>query len=82
MRLIQDILSQHQKKKQEKNDACNDLIARIDAALLDFEKIFSVKTVFIDSVEKELWEKRNSKVLEDSEIHKIQKLKKPVDIVS
>ena len=34
MGFIQTIIDQHQKKVQERNDACNDLISRIDDACL------------------------------------------------
>ena len=41
MGFIQTIIDQHQKKVQERNDACNDLISRIDDALRDAKSIFS-----------------------------------------
>lgn len=43
MGFIQTIIEQHQKKIQERNDACNDLISRIDDALHDAKSIFSAR---------------------------------------
>lgn len=48
MGFIQTIIDQHQKKVQERNDACNDLISRIDDALCDAKSIFSAPQVFVD----------------------------------
>ena len=76
MGFIQNIVDQHQKKVQERNNACNDLISRIDDALHDAKSIFSAPQVFIDPHAETEWESRNSGILADSEEHKILQLKK------
>ena len=76
MGFIQNIVDQHQKKVQERNNACNDLISRIDDALHDANSIFSVPQVFIDPHTETEWRSRNSGILADSEEHKILQLKK------
>ena len=76
MGFIQTIINQHQKKVQERNDACSDLISRIDDALRDAESIFSAPQVFIDPHTETEWRSRNSGILADSEAHKILRLKK------
>ena len=76
MRFIQTIIDQHQKKVQERNDACNDLISRIDDALRDAKSIFSAPQVFVDPHTETEWRSRNSGILSDSEAHKILRLKK------
>ena len=76
MRFIQTIIDQHQKKVQERNDACKDLISRIDDALRDAKSIFSAPQVFVDPHTETEWRSRNSGILSDSEAHKILRLKK------
>ena len=76
MGFIQTIIDQHQKKVQERNDACNDLISRIDDALRDAKSIFSAPQVFVDPHTETEWRSRNSGILADSETHKILRLKK------
>ena len=76
MGFIQNIVDQHQKKVQERNNACNALISRIDDALHDAKSIFSAPQVFIDPHAETEWESRNSGILADSEAHKILRLKK------
>lgn len=76
MGFIQTIIDQHQKKVQERNDACNDLISRIDDALRDAKSIFSAPQVFVDPHTETEWRSRNSGILADSEAHKILRLKK------
>lgn len=76
MGFIQTIIDQHQKKVQERNDACNDLISRIDDALRDAKSIFSAPQAFIDPRTEPEWRSRNSGILADSEAHKILRLKK------
>lgn len=76
MGFIQNIVDQHQKKVQERNNACNDLISRIDDALHDAKSIFSAPQVFIDPHTETEWRIRNSGILADSEEHKILQLKK------
>lgn len=76
MGFIQTIIDQHQKKVQERNDACNDLISRIDDALRDAKSIFSAPQVFVDPHTEAEWRSRNSGILADSEAHKILRLKK------
>ena len=76
MGFIQTIIDQHQKKVQERNDACNDLISRIDDALCDAKSIFSAPQVFVDPNTETEWRSRNSGILADSEAHKILRLKK------
>ena len=76
MGFIQAIIDQHQKRVQERNDACNDLIFRIDGALRDAKSLFSAPQAFVDPHIENEWKTRNSKVLTDSETQKIQRLKK------
>ena len=76
MGFIQTIIEQHKKKVQERNNACNDLISRIDDALRDAKSIFSVSQAFVDPHTETEWKSRNSGILTDSETHKIQRLKK------
>lgn len=76
MGFIQNIIDQHQKKIQERSDACNDLISRIEDALYDAKSIFSESQTFIDPCSETEWKNRNSRILADSEAHKIQRLKK------
>lgn len=40
MRLFRTIIENHRKKIQERNNACNDLVSRIDNALSDAKSIF------------------------------------------
>ena len=76
MGFIQSIIEQHQKKVQDRNDACNELISRIDSALSEAKSIFSVSQEFIDPHSETVWKNRNSGVLTDAETYKIQRLKK------
>ena len=76
MGFTQNILEQHQKKVQERNNACAELISRIDDALRDAKSMFSAPQAFIDPNAETAWRNRNSTVLADSETHKIQRLKK------
>ena len=76
MGFIQTIIDQHQKKIQERNDACNDLIFRIDEALYDAKSLFSSSQVFVDPQYETEWRNRHSVILADSEAHKILRLKK------
>ena len=80
MGFIQNIIDQHQKKVQTRNDACNDLISRIDDALHDAKSIFSAPQVFIDPHTETEWRIRNSGILADSEEHKILQLKRLLNI--
>lgn len=45
MGFVKTIIDRHEKKIQERNDTCNDLISRIDAALRDAESIFSIPQI-------------------------------------
>lgn len=76
MGFIQSVLERHQKKVQERNNACAELISRIDDALRDAKSMFSAPQAFIDPDAETAWRNRNSAVLADSETHKIQRLKK------
>jgi len=76
MGFIQRMIERHQKKVQERNNACNALISRIDDALLDAKGIFSAPQVFIEPQDATAWKNRNIQILEDSETNKIQRLKK------
>lgn len=76
MGFIQTIIDQHQKRVQERNDACNDLISHIDDALRDAKSLFSAPQAFVDPRVENEWKNRNNKVLTDSETQKIQRLKK------
>lgn len=76
MGFIQSILEQHQKKVQERNNACAELISRIDNALRDAKSMFSAPQAFIDPNAEAAWRNRNSTVLADSETQKIQRVKK------
>lgn len=76
MGFIQSILEQHQKKVQERNNACAELISRIDNALRDAKSMFSAPQTFIDPNAEAAWRNRNSTVLADSETQKIQRVKK------
>lgn len=76
MKFIQKMIDQHQKKVQERNDACNELIARIDDAVRDAKAILSAEEVFVDPYTENEWKSKNGGLLADSETHKIRKLKK------
>lgn len=76
MGFIQTIIDQHQKKVQERNDACNELISRIEIALRDAESIFSNSQLFVDPRAENEWKDRNNEILADSESHKTLRLKK------
>ena len=83
MGFIQTIIDQHQKRVQERNDACNDLISHIDDALRDAKSLFSSPQAFVDPRVENEWKNRNNKVLTDSETQKIQRLKKNLaDLIS
>lgn len=76
MRFIKNIIDQHQKKIQTRNDACNNLIFRIDDALRDAKSIFSDSQSFVDPQAEIKWRNRNGNILADSKMHKIKWLKK------
>lgn len=76
MGFIKNIIEHHQQKTQEQNDACNELISRIDAALLEVKSTFSKPQEFIDPRYETEWRNRNSQILSDLETQKIQYLKK------
>lgn len=76
MGFIINVINQHQKRIQNLNDACNNLISRIDVALNEAKSIFSVSQTFIDPQAEEEWKNRNSEVLLDSELQKTQRLKR------
>ena len=76
MGFIQTIIKSHQKKIQERNDACIELISRIDGALSDAKSMFSAPQTFIDPHAEIAWRNRSNSVLADSELIKIQRLKK------
>lgn len=78
MGFIQTIIDKHQKKVQERNDMCNDLISRIENALHDAKLIFSDSQAFVEPHIETEWKNRNSGILADSKTHKIQRLKKAV----
>ena len=75
MGFIQTIIDQHQKKVQERNDACNDLISRIDDALRDAKSIFSAPQVFVDPHTEIDLRSRDSEILTDSEAPTALRLK-------
>lgn len=75
MRIIQAFIKLYQKKCQEKEEMCNQLISDIDTALYDRESIFSSSS-FINPNVKNLWNKRHSIVLDKSKEKKIKRLKK------
>lgn len=76
MGFIQTIIDNYQKKIQEQNDACNQLISRIDDALRDAKAIVSEPQVFVDPCVETEWKRRNNKVLVDADTQKIQRLKR------
>ncbi len=76
MGFIQTIIDNYQKKIQEQNDACNQLISRIDDALRDAKAIASEPQVFVDPCVETEWKRRNNKVLVDADTQKIQRLKR------
>lgn len=73
MGFIKAIIEKHKKKIQERNDACDDLISRIDDALHDAKSIFSAPQVFVDPRAENEWRNRNSAILADSEAQKTRR---------
>lgn len=76
MGFIKTIINQHQKKVQERNEACNSLILRADGALNDAKAIFSIQQAFVEPGAGMVWRYKNGDVLADLEEGKIRKLKK------
>lgn len=76
MGFIQNLIFQYQKKKQERNNACINLITRIDNAILDAKSLFTDHQTFIDPNAETLWKDRNSILLADAGLYNIQRLKK------
>lgn len=76
MGFIRTLIDRHQKKVQERNDSCNDLISRIDDALHDAKSIFSAPQIFVDPQSETEWKIRNSRLFADLETQRIQCLKK------
>lgn len=76
MGFIQSIIDRHQKKVQERNSACNNLISYIDNALCDAVSIFSDPLTFIDPQIEGDWQKHNNTVLALSKAQDLRRLKK------
>lgn len=76
MGLIKDIREQQQKKKLERNRACDELIFRIDNAVNEATSMFSNPHAFIDPNDEIAWRNRNGAVLSDSKTENIQRFKK------
>lgn len=76
MGFILNIFKQHQNMVQERNRTCQLLISRINEALLDAENIFCDQQSFVDPQAETIWKNKNKELLDDSELHKIQPLKK------
>ena len=62
MGVIQTIIDQHHKKVQKRNDACNELISRIDDAMKDVKAIFSASKAFVDPQFEIDWKNRNNEL--------------------
>ena len=75
MGIIKDIIEQYQKAKQERNDACNQLVYRIDNAIHDARSILTETQVFIDPQWEAAWRNQNREIINNSE-NKIQGLKR------
>lgn len=76
MGLIKEIFTRHQKKVHDRNNACDELILRVDDALTDAESMFSDPVIFVDPTEENLWRERNSMVFSSLETTDILRLKK------
>ena len=76
MRFIRRIITQHRKKVQERNACCDEMIACIDEVLNEAKSMFFVAKKFIDPQVESEWKKRNNGLLEETETHKIIRLKK------
>ena len=76
MGFIRTIIEQHKKKVQERNNTCDELISRIDEALRETKSLFSDPQIFVKPQAETDWKNRNSGLLADIEINKIQRLKK------
>ena len=76
MGLIKTILERHRKKVQERNNACAELLFRVDEALREAESMFSNPESFVDPLAETEWRGRHNSVLADCEARKTQRLKK------
>ncbi len=76
MRFIQNIIEKHQKKVQEQNAMCNELIDRCDDALREVKSLFTAPTAFIDPTEATKWIQQNKDLFERISNENIKKAKK------
>ncbi len=76
MGFVKNILEQHKKKIQERNSGCEELISRIDEALNDAKSLFSDSQAFVEPGAETVWKNRYNTVITDSEMTKIQQLKR------
>ena len=76
MGFIQMIIGWHQRKIQERNAACDELIFRVDDALQEMQLIFSEPQTLIEPAKAVEWEKRAAELLKDIEAQNIQRFKK------
>ena len=76
MGFIQKIVAQHKEKVKVRNDACDNLIAQVDAALQEIKTLFSDSQSFVDPSKEFEWSNRNVSLIASVSITNIQKLKK------
>lgn len=72
---IQFFINEYKRKKQEKNDACNALIKKIDSAIADANVLFVDKQNFIASQQADSWSARYKILLDEFSVQNIRWLK-------
>lgn len=72
---IQSLIDGYKRKKQEKNDACNVLIKKIDIAIADISTPFNDKQNFIEPQQAERWSGQYKTLFDEISVSNIRGLK-------
>lgn len=78
MGFIQTIIDKHKEKVKLRNDICDNLIMKIDAALQEINILFGDSQTFVEPNKEFEWCNRNASLITDVSITNIQKLKKAI----
>ena len=76
MGFIKNILEQHHRNVEERNNKCNELINEIEESINDSKNLFISNTEFIDPLVEHEWKERNHSTIDKSSIENIKSFKK------
>ena len=75
MGFIQSLIDGYKRKKQEKNDACDALIKKIDIAFNDMNALFVDKQIFIEPQQANSWSEQHKSLFNDITAQSFRSLK-------